>query len=61
MRRETGKRWTVEVRQGEGVANVPAPSDARVVREGRLKAFTGKGAGEVLSGVGQARGAVRQG
>ena len=34
-----------------------APSDARVVREGRREAFTGEGAGEVLSGVRQVRGA----
>ena len=25
MRRETGKRWTVEVRHGEGVANRTGP------------------------------------
>ena len=36
---------------------MPAPSDARVVREGRREAFTGEGAGEVLSGVRQVRGA----
>ena len=30
-----------------------APSDARVAREGRREAFTGEGAGEVLSGVRQ--------
>jgi hypothetical protein len=46
----------VEVRHGEGVANRTGP-EARVVREGRREAFTGEGAGEVLSGVRQVRGA----
>ena len=38
MRRETGKRWTVEVRHGEGVATAPAPSYG-AAREGSGEAF----------------------
>ena len=50
-----GRRWkSVTVKEQR---TVPAASDARVVREGRREAFTGEGAGEVLSGVRQVRGA----
>ena len=55
VRRESGKRQTVKVRHGEGVANGTGPSDARVAREGIREAFTGEGAGEVLSDVRQVR------
>ena len=55
VRRESGKRQTVKVRHGEGVENGTGPSDARVAREGIREAFTGEGAGGVLSDVGQVR------
>ena len=47
----------MEVRHGEGVANRTGPQVMTAAREGRREAFTGEGAGEVLSGVRQVRGA----